>query len=392
MARNPTATLGERLTRIGLIVLTGAVLLFLVAPILTIVPLSFSSGSFFYYPLPGLSLRWYQDFFTSSFWLSSLQNSLIIGISATVLATVLGTMAALGIWRARFPAQALVLAMLISPMVVPVVIIAVGVYFAFAPLGLTDGYLGLILAHATLGVPFVVITVLATLSAFDRTLLRAAESLGASQLTTFRRVMLPLILPGVASGAVFAFAASFDEVVVVLLMAGPAQRTLPRQMFAGINDNISLTIAAAATMLIAISLALMIAVGGFAAAKRADAAGSQRKRVRFGPSSRSGRTVGRRELRSPARAPRPCARSRIPRRRRSGNGFRHRCGIRRLRAPSRNIGRRRPGIARPEPGRWHPRCMHDCSGTTGDSGRRSPGEFPDRAALAGGTQYTYLES
>jgi putative spermidine/putrescine transport system permease protein len=261
MARNPTATLGERLTRIGLIVLTGAVLLFLVAPILTIVPLSFSSGSFFYYPLPGLSLRWYQDFFTSSFWLSSLQNSLIIGISATVLATVLGTMAALGIWRARFPAQALVLAMLISPMVVPVVIIAVGVYFAFAPLGLTDGYLGLVLAHATLGVPFVVITVLATLSAFDRTLLRAAESLGASQLTTFRRVMLPLILPGVASGAVFAFAASFDEVVVVLLMAGPAQRTLPRQMFAGINDNISLTIAAAATMLIAISLALMIAVG-----------------------------------------------------------------------------------------------------------------------------------
>lgn len=261
MARNPTATLGERLTRVGLIVLTGAVLLFLVAPILTIVPLSFSSGSFFYYPLPGLSLRWYQDFFTSSFWLSSLQNSLIIGISATVLATVLGTMAALGIWRARFPAQALVLAMLISPMVVPVVIIAVGVYFAFAPLGLTDGYLGLILAHATLGVPFVVITVLATLSAFDRTLLRAAESLGASQLTTFRRVMLPLILPGVASGAVFAFAASFDEVVVVLLMAGPAQRTLPRQMFAGINDNISLTIAAAATMLIAISLTLMIAVG-----------------------------------------------------------------------------------------------------------------------------------
>jgi putative spermidine/putrescine transport system permease protein len=261
MARNPTATLGERLTRIGLIVLTGAVLLFLVAPILTIVPLSFSSGSFFYYTLPGLSLRWYQDFFTSSFWLSSLRNSLIIGVSATVLATVLGTMAALGIWRARFPAQALVLAMLISPMVVPVVIIAVGVYFAFAPLGLTDGYLGLILAHATLGVPFVVITVLATLSAFDRTLLRAAESLGASQLTTFRRVMLPLILPGVASGAVFAFAASFDEVVVVLLMAGPAQRTLPRQMFAGINDNISLTIAAAATMLIAISLLLMIIVG-----------------------------------------------------------------------------------------------------------------------------------
>ncbi len=254
------ATLGERITGMGLNVLAGAVLVFLVAPILTIVPLSFSSGSFFYYPLPGFSLRWYEDFFTSAFWLSSLKNSVIIGVSATVLATALGTLAALGIWRARFPAQALVLAILISPMVVPVIIVAVGVYFAFAPIGLTDGYIGLILAHATLGVPFVVITVLATLSGFDRTLVRAAESLGASQITTFRRVTLPLILPGVASGAVFAFAASFDEVIVVLLMAAPGQRTLPRQMFAGINDNISLTIAAAATMLIAISLLLMIAV------------------------------------------------------------------------------------------------------------------------------------
>src|SRR5436309_9565867 len=148
----------------------------------------------------------------------------------------------------------------LSRMVVPTVIVAFGAYFSIAPLGLTDGYVGLILAHATLGVPFVVITVLATLSGFDRTLIRAAESLGASQLTTFRRVTLPLILPGVASGAVFAFAASFDEVVVALLMAGPGQRTLPRQMFAGINDNISLTIAAAATMLIAISMLLMIVV------------------------------------------------------------------------------------------------------------------------------------
>ena len=252
---------GERVTRIGLALLTGAVLVFLVAPILTIVPLSFSSGSFFYYPLPGFSLRWYEDFFSSSFWLPSLENSLIVGISATVLATGLGTLAALGIWRARFPAQALVLALLIAPMVVPVIIVAVGVYFAFAPLGLTDGYLGLILAHTTLGVPFVVITVLATLAGFDRTLLRAAANLGATPLGAFRRVILPLILPGVLSGAVFAFAASFDEVVVALLMAGPGQRTLPRQMFSGINDNISLTITAAATMLIAISLTFMAFVG-----------------------------------------------------------------------------------------------------------------------------------
>jgi putative spermidine/putrescine transport system permease protein len=253
-------TIGQRVGRIGLATVASLVLAFLVLPIVTIIPLSFSSGSFFFYPLPGLSLRWYEDFFTSSFWLPALWNSLFVGTSVTVLATLLGTLAALGLWRARFPGQGLLLALLISPMVVPVVIVAVGVYFAFAPLGLTDGYAGLILAHTALAAPFVVVTVLAALSGFDRTLLRASESLGATPLATFRRVMLPLILPGVLSGAVFAFAASFDEVVVALLVAGPGQRTLPRQMFSGINDSISLTITAAATMLIAISLAFMALV------------------------------------------------------------------------------------------------------------------------------------
>ncbi|HSU44438.1 MAG TPA: ABC transporter permease [Casimicrobiaceae bacterium] len=266
-------TAGERIARVGLAILAALVLAFLVVPIVVIVPLSFSSGSFFYYPLPGFSLRWYSDFFTSSFWLPSVWNSLLVGTSATLLATLLGTLAALGLWRARFPGQGVLLALLISPMVVPVVIVAVGVYFAFAPLGLTDGYWGLILAHTTLAAPFVVITVLATLSGFDRTLLRAAANLGAAPLLAFRRVTLPLILPGVLSGAVFAFAASFDEVVVALLIAGPGQRTLPRQMFSGINDNISLTITAAATMLIAISLTLMALVGWLQRRSRRLAAG-----------------------------------------------------------------------------------------------------------------------
>ena len=145
--RDATETFGQRFAAAGLAVLTVLVLVFLVAPILIIVPLSFSSGSFFFYPLPGFSLRWYQDFFTSTFWLPSVWNSLIVGVSATLLATLLGTLAALGMWRARFPGQGLILALIISPMVVPVIIIAVGVYFAFAPLGLTDGYAGLILAH-----------------------------------------------------------------------------------------------------------------------------------------------------------------------------------------------------------------------------------------------------
>ena len=139
MANASALTLSQRLASLGLAALPALVLAFLVMPILIIVPLSFSSGSFFYYPLPGFSLRWYEDFFASPFWLRSVWNSLIVGASATALATILGTLAALGIWRARFPGQGLLLALLISPMVVPVVIIAVGVYFAFAPLGLTDG-------------------------------------------------------------------------------------------------------------------------------------------------------------------------------------------------------------------------------------------------------------
>ena len=252
-----TRTAGQRIAAALVPAIAFAVLAFLVAPIAVVVPLSFSSGSFFHYPLPGFSLRWYEDFFGSAFWLPALKNSLFLGSISASLATVLGTLAAIGLWRARFALRGVVLAVLISPMVVPVVIVAVGAYFAFAPLHLTDGFTGLILVHTALGAPFVVITVLATLSGFDRNLLRAAAASGAGPLVAFRRVMLPSILPGVASGAVFAFATSFDEVVVVLLMAGPAQRTLPRQMFAGINDNISLTITAAATLLIAFSTLLM---------------------------------------------------------------------------------------------------------------------------------------
>lgn len=260
MAPGPYATPGQRIAHTALRLFAALVLAFLVVPILAIVPLSFSAGSFLHYPLPGFSLRWYAEFFTSSFWLPALWNSVIVAAGATSLATVLGTLAALGLWRARFPGRGLVMAVLVSPMVVPVIIVGVGVYFAFAPLGLTNSYLGLIAAHTALAAPFVVVTVFATLSGFDVTLLRAAASLGANPVVAFRRVTLPLILPGVVSGGIFAFATSFDEVVVALFVAGPGQRTLPRQMFSGINDNISLTITAAAVMLVALSVALMLAV------------------------------------------------------------------------------------------------------------------------------------
>ena len=235
-----------------------AVLLFLLGPILVIVPLSFSSGSFFYYPLPGLSLRWYADFFTSGNWLPTLWNSLIVGIASTLMATVLGTLAAFGFWRTRFPGRGLLFALLLSPMVVPVVIVAVGVYFAFARVGLANSLLGLTLVHTALGVPFVLVTVSAALAGFDVNLMRAAANLGAPPLQAFFRVALPTLAPGIVSGALFAFATSFDEVVVAMLLTGPEQRTLPRQMFSGINDNISLTITAAATLLIVLAVLLLL--------------------------------------------------------------------------------------------------------------------------------------
>ncbi|WP_270937883.1 ABC transporter permease [Falsiroseomonas oryzae] len=236
------------------------VLLFLVLPIAVVVPLSFSAGSFLHYPLPGLSLRWYAAFFASDFWLPALRNSLLVGTASAAVATLLGVPAAFGLWRARFPGRGLVMAVILAPMAVPAIVVAVALLLAFGPRGLANTFAGLVAAHAMLGVPFVVVTVLAALSRFDPVLLRAAASCGAGPWRAFLRVCLPRIMPGVAAGAVFAFATSLDETVVVLFLAGPGQRTLPRQMFAGLNDEISLTVMAAATLMIALSLLLLGAV------------------------------------------------------------------------------------------------------------------------------------
>lgn len=238
----------------------GAVLLFLIAPILVIIPLSFNSVPFFSYPMPGLSLRWYEDFFLSGRWQGALHNSVFIAVSVTLLSTVLGTLAALGLSRPNFPLRTAVTSILISPIVVPVVITAVGVYFFYADVGLLNTYTGLILAHTTLATPFVVITLTATLMGFDHSLTRAAAGLGAPPITVFFKVILPLILPGMISGALFAFLTSFDEVVVALFVAGAEQRTLPKVMFSGIREEISPTITAAATVLVLFSIAMLTTV------------------------------------------------------------------------------------------------------------------------------------
>ena len=256
----PYATPLQRAWHYSLWAICLLVLAFLILPILVIVPLSFSAGSFLSFPLPGLSLRWYREFFASEPWQLSLRNSLIVASATTMLATVLGTLASLGLTRANLPGKPLIMGLILSPMVVPLVIIAVGVYFFYAPLGLTGSLLGLTLAHTALAVPFVVVTVTATLQGFDPNQARAGASLGASPFVVFRRITLPLILPGVIAGALFAFVTSFDEVVVALFLTGPGERTLPRQMFIGIRENISPVIAAAATILICVSIVILTSV------------------------------------------------------------------------------------------------------------------------------------
>jgi putative spermidine/putrescine transport system permease protein len=237
-----------------------ALLVYLLLPILVIIPLSFSSSSFLAYPMPGWSLKWYQNLFTSDDWGRAARNSFIVAPSATVIATVLGTLTAVGLARAQFVGKGLLMSVLIAPMVVPIVVVGVSTYLFFARIGLADTYLGLIIVHAALGSPFVVTTVLATLQGFNHNLVRASLSLGAGPVETFFRVTLPVIAPGVISGALFAFATSFDEVVVTLFIAGPTQVTLPRQMFTGIRENINPTIAAVATLLIVFTTSLMLAL------------------------------------------------------------------------------------------------------------------------------------
>lgn len=254
----PHTSLIERIWYFGLRGLAALTLLYLVLPVLAIVPLSFSSSTFLVYPIPSWSMRWYVNLVTSGEWQQAAKNSFIVAPSATLLATVLGTLAALGLAKAKFRGKAVLMAILISPMIVPVIVVGVGMYLFFAPLGLANTYAGLIMAHAALGVPFVVTTVGATLQGFDGNLVRASLSLGANPTRTFFRITLPVIAPGVISGALFAFATSFDEVVVTLFLAGADQTTLPRQMFTGIRENITPTIAALATILIVFSTCLLL--------------------------------------------------------------------------------------------------------------------------------------
>jgi putative spermidine/putrescine transport system permease protein len=260
----PYTTLFERIWHYAFRVICGLILFFLIMPILVIIPLSFNAGDYFTFTKEmlaldpaGYSLQWYQDFFTNPNWQGAVRNSVIISIFSTLIATTLGTLAALGLSQAQMPAKSAIMALLLSPMIVPLIISAAGMYFFYSRVGLQGTLIGVILAHAALGTPFVVITVTATLVGFDRSLIRAALGLGASPFTVLRRVIVPIILPGVISGALFAFITSFDEVVVVLFVGSFEQRTIPWQMFSGIREHISPTILAVATVLVGVSIVLL---------------------------------------------------------------------------------------------------------------------------------------
>jgi putative spermidine/putrescine transport system permease protein len=260
----PYASTGQRLWYWTFRAICVAILFFLIMPILVIIPLSFNATNFFTFTPEMLSLdpagfstRHYRDFFTSPEWQDALWNSVRIAPVATLIAVVLGTLAAIGLSQSHVPFRGAIMAILISPMIVPLIISAAGMYFFYSRLGLQGTYWGVVLAHAVLGIPFVIITVTATLVGFDQSLVRAAANLGANPVTTFFKVQMPLILPGVISGALFAFITSFDEVVVVLFVGSAAQTTLPWQMFTGLREQISPVILAVATVLVAISVVLL---------------------------------------------------------------------------------------------------------------------------------------
>ncbi len=257
----------ERIWYYAFRVLCGLIFFFLIAPILIMVPLSFNVEPYFTYTREmltfnpdGFSLRWYRDLFSSESWMTSIQNSLIIGVASTLIATFLGTLAALGLSRSEMPFKGLIMGLLISPMIVPLIISAAGMFFFYSSVGLANTLPGVILAHAALGTPFVVITVTATLVGFDHSLTRASASLGAGAGRTFFKIQMPLILPGVISGGLFAFITSFDEIVIVLFLAGVEQRTIPREMWSGIREQISPTILAVASILVAFSILLLTTV------------------------------------------------------------------------------------------------------------------------------------
>jgi putative spermidine/putrescine transport system permease protein len=256
----PHASALERVTAVSIRALTGIALSYLVLPILVIVPLSFTAGEVLVYPVPGWSLRWYEELATDASWTRAAWTSVLLAVATTLIATAIGTLAAFGLHGLRGRLRLLVFGVLGLPIIVPTIIAAVALYNFYATLHLVGTFGALALAHGVLAIPFVAFTVSATLQGLDPGLPRAAASLGATPLQAFVRVTLPIIRPGLASGAILAFVTSFDELLIVLFIGGPDQQTLPRLIFSGASEGMSPSVAAAAVVVVAVSAIFMIIV------------------------------------------------------------------------------------------------------------------------------------
>lgn len=264
-------TLSSPLARILLGAMAMVIALFLIVPVLVIIPLSFTSQSFLTFPPPGFSLRWYEQLFSRSDWMNSAWLSIWIACVVALVSTVLGTAASFGLVRGKFPGQRLVVAFILSPLIIPGIIVAIAVYFFYARLQLVGSSLAIAMAHTALAVPFVVVNVSASLHSFDRRLEMAAQNLGAGAFDTFRLVILPSIRPGIVAGALFAFITSFDELIVALFIAGPSQVTLPLRMWESMRSSLEPTLAAVSTLAIVASVSLFLCASWLQRVARADA-------------------------------------------------------------------------------------------------------------------------
>lgn len=235
-----------------------AVICFLVLPITIVFPVSLTDKRYLSLPEEGISFKHYANLFTSAEWLGSIGQSLYIGIVATAISVTAGTLCAIGCWRLSSRAGEMVRAMMLVPIVVPTIVYALGIYRFWVDLRLLDTYTGVILVHAVTGIPYVVVTVSTALAGFDARLEQAARNLGASPFQALRRIVLPGIMPGVVSGAIFAFIHSWDELVIVLFIASRAVFTLPRRIWDGINEHLDPTMAAVATIMIALTAVLLV--------------------------------------------------------------------------------------------------------------------------------------
>jgi len=234
------------------------VALYLVLPILIVVPVALTDQRFLSLPREGLSLQHFQTVLTSPEWLGSIWQSFTIALASTALSVVAGTLCAIGCWRISRRATDLVRLLMLLPLIIPSIVYAIGLYRYFGPLDLLDRFLGVVIAHGVTGIPYVVITVSTALAGFDPRLEQAARGMGASLSQTLRWVILPRIMPGIVSGAIFAFIHSWDELVMVLFIASRDVFTLPRRIWDGINENLDPAMAAVAVLLIVFTLLLLV--------------------------------------------------------------------------------------------------------------------------------------